>query len=309
MNTLSATIQSIFEGTLGRMPPHMRAVVLILFSTLCFTSMHTVIRYVTTEGEVHPFEVAFFRNVFGLLAVLPFALRGRGAAFRTGRLKLHALRGTMQVFAMLMFFYALSITPLAKISAVSFTAPLFATLGAVLFLGEKVRARRIIALLLGFTGAMIIVRPGVVELDLGAILVITSSAIWASAILIIKSLSRTESSLTITTYQNVFLIPFTLVAAWFFWTWPTWELLALFAVMGIFGSLAHMAFAESLRLAEATAILPYDFVRLIWASGIGFVVFGEIPEIWTWAGGTLIFASATYIAFREARLRRDKAPT
>ncbi len=302
MNTLSAAI----DGTLGRLAPGNRAVVLILFSTLCFTSMHTVIRYASTEGNIHPFEVAFFRNVFGLLVVLPFALRGRAAALRTKRLKLHAIRGFMQVFAMLMFFYALSITPLAKISAVSFTAPLFATLGAIIFLGERVRARRIIALILGFAGAMIIVRPGVIELDLGAILVITSSAIWASAILIIKSLARTESSLTITTYQNIFLIPFTLLAAWFFWTWPSWEYLVMFAIMGLFGSLAHLAFAESLKLAEATAILPYDFVRLIWASGIGFVVFGEIPEVWTWIGGGVIFASTTYIAFREARLRRER---
>ena len=200
MTSLSAAI----DGTLGRLPPHMRAVVLMLISTLCFTLMHTVIRYAATEGEMHPFEVAFFRNAFGLLAVLPFALRG-----------------TMQVFAMLMFFYALSITPLAKISAVSFTAPLFATLGAIIFLGERIRARRIFALVLGFTGAMVIVRPGLIELDLGAMLVMTSSSIWACAILIIKSLSRTESSLTITTYQNIFLIPFTLVAALFFWTWPS----------------------------------------------------------------------------------------
>jgi drug/metabolite transporter (DMT)-like permease len=264
-----------------------------------------VIRYASTEGDIHPFEIALFRNVFGLLAVLPFALQGRAAALRTKRLKLHAIRGFMQVFAMLMFFYALSITPLAKISAVSFTAPLFATLGAIIFLGERVRARRIIALILGFTGAMIVVRPGVIELDLGAVLVMTSSAIWASAILIIKSLSRTESSLTITTYQNIFLIPFTLVAALFFWTWPSWPMLALFAVMGIFGSMAHVAFAEALKLAETTAILPYDFVRLIWASGIGFVVFGEIPEVWTWIGGGVIFGSTTYIAFREARLRRQ----
>jgi drug/metabolite transporter (DMT)-like permease len=305
MTSLSAAI----EGTLGRLPPHIRAIVLILFATLCFTSMHTVIRYAATVGQIHPFEVAFFRNVFGLLAVLPFALRGRAAALRTKRLKLHAVRGTMQVFAMLMFFYALSITPLAKVSAVSFTAPLFATLGAIIFLHERIRMRRIIALVLGFLGAMIIVRPGFIEMDLGAILVMVSSSIWACAILIIKSLARTESSLTITTYQNIFLIPFTLIAAYFFWTWPSWTLLGWFALMGIFGSMAHVAMAESLKLAEATAILPYDFVRLIWASGIGFVVFGEIPEIWTWIGGSLIFASTTYIAFREAQLRRRQKGT
>ena len=303
------TLRTAYDATLGRLPSHVRAVVLILFSTMCFTSMHTVIRYASTEGNIHPFEVAFFRNVFGLMAVLPFALMNSAAALRTKRLKLHAVRGIMQVFAMLMFFYALSITPLAKISAVSFTAPLFATLGAIIFLGERIRFRRIIALSLGFAGAMIIVRPGVIAIDLGAILVMTSSAIWACAILIIKSLARTDSSLTITTYQNIILIPFTLIAAWFVWTWPSWELLGLFAVMGIFGSLAHVAFAEALKIADATAILPYDFVRLIWASAIGFMIFDEIPEIWTWVGGTIIFASTTYIAFREARLQQKRGIT
>jgi len=303
------TLRTAYDATLGRLPSHVRAVLLILFSTICFTSMHTVIRYASTEGNIHPFEVAFFRNFFGLMAVLPFALMNGAAALRTKRLKLHAVRGIMQVFAMLMFFYALSITPLAKISAISFTAPLFATLGAIIFLGERIRFRRIIALSLGFAGAMIIVRPGVIAIDLGAILVMTSSAIWACAILIIKSLARTESSLTITTYQNIFLIPFTLIAAWFVWTWPSWELLSLFAVMGIFGSLAHVAFAEALKIADATAILPYDFVRLIWASAIGFMIFDEIPEIWTWVGGTIIFASTTYIAFREARLQQKRGIT
>ncbi|SVA82724.1 uncharacterized protein METZ01_LOCUS135578 [marine metagenome] len=303
------TLRTAYDATLGRLPSHVRAVLLILFSTICFTSMHTVIRYASTEGNIHPFEVAFFRNFFGLMAVLPFALMNGAAALRTKRLKLHAVRGIMQVFAMLMFFYALSITPLAKISAVSFTAPLFATLGAIIFLGERIRFRRIIALSLGFAGAMIIVRPGVIAIDLGAILVMTSSAIWACAILIIKSLARTDSSLTITTYQNIILIPFTLIAAWFVWTWPSWELLSLFAVMGIFGSLAHVAFAEALKIADATAILPYDFVRLIWASAIGFMIFDEIPEIWTWVGGTIIFASTTYIAFREARLQQKRGIT
>ena len=251
-------------------------------------------------------KLLFFRNLFGLLAVLPFALRNHGAAFRTKRIKLHAIRGIMQVFAMLMFFYALSITPLAKVSAVSFTAPLFATIGAIIFLNERIRVRRMMALGIGFLGAMIIIRPGFIELDLGALFVMVSSSIWACAILIIKSLARTETSLTITTYQNIFLVPFTLIAACFFWTWPSWELLLMFAIMGIFGSLAHLAMAESLKLADATAILPYDFVRLIWATSIGFIIFGEIPEIWTWIGGSLIFASTTYISFREAYLKQKQ---
>ena len=101
------TLRTAYDATLGRLPSHVRAVLLILFSTICFTSMHTVIRYASTEGNIHPFEVAFFRNFFGLMAVLPFALMNGAAALRTKRLKLHAVRGIMQVFSMLMIFLSL----------------------------------------------------------------------------------------------------------------------------------------------------------------------------------------------------------
>jgi len=293
---------------LAQVPPQLRATILIVFSTLCFTGMHTVIRYAATVGDtIHPFEIAFFRNFFGLLVMLPFFWRHGLGVFRTSKFHLHAVRGSIQIFAMLMFFTALSLSPLAKVSAMSFTAPLFATIGAIVFLGERVRARRIVALVAGFVGAMIVLRPGVVEVDLGMLLVLTSSAIWACAMLIIKVLSRTDSSVTITAYQGLFLTPFSFVAALFVWQWPNAEQLLLFAFMGALGTLAHMAMAESFKLADTTAILPFDFTRLIWASAIGFLVFGEVPALWTWVGGTIIFGSTTYIAYREARLKRIKA--
>ena len=240
-------------------PPQLRATILILVSTLCFTGMHTIIRYSSTVAEIHPFEVAFFRNLFGLLVMAPLFWRNGLGVLRTNNLKLHVARGTVQVMTMLMFFTALSLSPLAKVSAMSFTAPLFATLGAIVFLGERVRARRIVALILGFIGAMIIIRPGISEVDLGMVLVLASSAIWAGAMLVIKVLSRTDSAVTITAYQGIVMTPFSLIAALYVWQWPPWEMLALFALMGLFGTLGHICFAESFRLAETTSILPFDF--------------------------------------------------
>jgi drug/metabolite transporter (DMT)-like permease len=297
----------IFFGWYDDLPPQPRAIVLILGSTLCFTGMHTVIRYAATVDDMHPFEIAFFRNLFGLLVLAPFFWRHGFGVLRTGKIHLHAIRGIIQIFAMLSFFTALSISPIAKVSAMSFSAPLFATLGAVLFLGERIRGRRITALILGFIGAMIILRPGMVELDTGMLLVLGSSAIWACAMLIIKVLSRTDSSVTITAYQGLFLLPFSFCAAIFVWTWPTPTQLVMFAVMGLFGTLGHLAMAQAFKLADTSAILPFDFVRLIWASAIGFIVFGEVPVLWTWIGGTVIFASTTYIAFRESRLKQDQS--
>ena len=281
-------------------PPVLRGMGLILFSTLGFSGMHAVIRQLGKE-DLHPFEIAFFRNLFGLVALSPLFLRYGIGALRTRNLPLHALRGFLQIGAMLMFFTAVTITPLAKVSAMSFTAPLFATVGAVIFLGERIRARRIAALIVGFVGAVIIIRPGVVELDLGAVLVLVSSAIWAIAMLIIKHLSRTDSSVVITAYMGIFLTPLSLIAAVPVWSWPAPHHYMMFALMGALGSLAHVSMAQAFKEADATAILPLDFTRLVWAAALGFLLFAEIPDLWTWAGGITIFASTTYIAFRESR--------
>ncbi len=277
---------------------------LILLATFGFSGMHVIARQL--QGELHAFEVAFFRNLFGLLALTPFFLRHGLGVFRTNKLSLHATRAAIQIAGMLMFFTALGITPLAKVSAMSFTAPLFATLGAVLFLGERIRGRRITALVAGFVGAMIILRPGVEALDLGAILVLVSSGSWAVALLIIKHLSKTESSLTLTAYMGLFLTPISLLAAVFYWEWPQPVDYLWFALMGICGTLGHLGMAQAFHEADASAVLPLDFTRLLWASLLGYFIFAEIPSLWTWVGGAMIFGSATYIAFREARLKASR---
>ncbi len=297
---MAAALDSVREFY-ARAPAELRGMALILLATFAFSGMHVVARQL--QSELPAFEVAFFRNFFGLVALTPFFLRHGLGMLRTRRLGLHALRGGIQVGCMLMFFSALAMTPLAKVSAMSVTAPLFATVGAVLVLGERIRARRITALILGFIGAMIIVRPGFVGLDTGAILVLASSAGWAVALLVIKHLSKTESSLTLTAYMGIFMTPLSLLAAVWSWHWPEPEDYLWFLVMGSLGTVAHILMAQAFREADATAVLPLDFTRLIWASLLGFFVFGEVPVLWTWLGGSLIFASTTYIAYREVRLK------
>lgn len=287
------------------LPAELRGQLLILVSTFAFAAMHATIRHLSKD--LHPFEVAFFRNLFGFLALTPFFLRGGLAVFRTGVLHLHALRGVLQVGAMLSFFYAVSVTPLAKVSALSFTAPLFAALGAVLLLGERPSWSRFAALAAGFAGAMAIIRPGVDAVDPGALLVLGSSAVWAVCMLVIKLLARTESPVTITAYMGVVLTPLSGLAALFVWRWPEPEHLVWFVALGGFGTIAHLAFSQAFKEADATAVLPFDFTRLIWASLLGFWLYAEIPELWTWLGGALIFASSTSIAIHEARVKKAAA--
>lgn len=288
-------------------PSPLAGALMMALAAAAFSIMHATIRHLSVTGEMHPFEVALFRVVFGFLALAPVFLRQGMAPLRTRNLKLFALRGALNSAAMLMFFYSLSITPLATVAALGFTAPLFATLLAMLVLGEVVRLRRWTAILIGFAGTLIILRPGMIDVGLGPLLVIGSSVVWSVALMVIKVLTRTESSVTITAYASIFLTPVCLAAALPYWTWPGLEQLGWLAMIGVLGTVAQTAMNQSFKYADASAVLPMDFSKLIWAAAIGFALFGEIPDLWTWVGGALIFASATYIGIRESRMRKRAA--
>ena len=167
------------------------------------------------------------------------------------------------------------------------------------------RIRRITALALGFVGMLLVVRPGFVEINLGTWLIVGSSVSWGIAIAIIKSLSKTESSATLTVYMALVLTPISGVFAAFVWVTPTWEQLFWLFWVGVLGTLGHLSFAQSFKRADSTAVLPLDFTRLIWASILGYIVWREIPDAWAWIGGAVIFTSATYIAYRENKLAKE----
>ena len=187
-------------------------------STFFLAAMHATIRHLSEA--IHPFEIAFFRSVFALAVVAPWFYRDGLALLHTRHIGLHCLRAVFNVFAMLSFFYALSITPLSEVTALGFTAPIFTTLLAALILGEIVGARRWAAVIVGFVGALIILRPGFVEVRPGQMLVVFSSLVWACALLVIKTLCRTDSSATIIAYMALLMIPLTFAPAAFVWRWP-----------------------------------------------------------------------------------------
>ena len=285
-----------------RQTPVMRGIVLMCLSTVAFSIMHGLVRFVSEV--LPPFQIAFFRNVFGLAFLLPLLMRSRFAILRTKQIGLHALRGVINMAAMLMFFTALSISPIAKVTALGFTAPIFMAILAVLVLGERFRIYRWSAIFLGFVGMLIILRPGLVAIDTGALLVIGSAALWAVAMIIIKIQSRTESSLTIVAYMGIFLGVFSIAPA--LWVWQPFGLktLGLMVLIGLFGSIAQMAISQSLKETDPTALMPFDFLKLIWTAMIGAWFFAEIPDIYTWIGATVIFSSGLFIAFRERNSQR-----
>jgi drug/metabolite transporter (DMT)-like permease len=267
----------------------------------CFALMITLVRQLT--DDLHPLQVVFFRTAFGLLAMLPWLLRQGLGVLRTDRFRLHLLRALIGIFAMVGWFTTLSLMPLAEATALSFTAPIFTSLLAVLILGEVMRLRRWTATMIGFLGALLIVRPGFAAIDPAALLAIGTAAVWATSTVLIKVMARTESAGAITTYMVLLTTPMTLIAALFVWQTPTLEQLGWAALLGAAGSTGHICMSRALAAADATLVAPLDYLRLPIVALIAFLAFGEIPNVWVWIGGGVIAASSIYIAQREARLK------
>ena len=280
------------------------AVTLAVFSTALFASMHALVRYVS--ADLHPFEIAFFRSVFGLIALLPLIVRYGPGAFVSRQPRLQLLRCVISGTSLLCWFYGLSLVPLAEATALSFTNVIFASLGAVVFLRERMGIRRWSAVSVGLIGVLIILRPGEAAVSAGALIVVIAAVCWGGGTVIIKQLSRTDPTVTIALWIATMMIAVSAIPAYLVWTWPTPGQLLWLALIGALASAGTLAYVQALRLAQATLIVPADYTRLVWASAIGFLAFGELPDLWTWAGGFLIIGSTVYIALRESRLRRTK---
>lgn len=293
------------------LPEPVTAALWMVVSGVFFTGLSGAIRYL--GQEMHPFEVAFFRNLFGLAFMLPWLVHAGLAGLRTRKLGLYTTRCLLGLASMLCWFTALALLPIAQAVALSFTAPLFATVMAAVFLKETVRARRWTATVLGFVGVLVILWP---QLDMpggggsfstGASLAILSTILSVIVSLIVKRLSATEPANAIVTYMVLIMTPMSLVPAVFVWTWPPAETWAWLVAMGALGSLGHICYVRAFAMADASAVMPYDYTRLLFAAVIGWLLFGEVPTIYTWAGGAIIVASAIYIARREAQVRQTAA--
>ncbi len=271
----------------------------------CFSVMNVLVRLAAVE--LHPFEIAFFRNLFALAVMLPWLARTGMGALRTERLGMHVVRAVSGLIAMYAWFTAVTLLPMAEAVALNFTVPLFATVGAALVLGETVRARRWSATLVGFAGVMIILRPGFAEITPIMGLPMLAAVFMAISVLMVKSLSGSEQPATIVLYMAIFMTPLSLIPALFVWTWPGWTTLGLLAALGCMATIAHLWLTRSYALADASAVIPYDYARLPFVAVIAYFMFGEAPDLWTWVGAAVIAASAVYIARREAQVARERA--
>jgi drug/metabolite transporter (DMT)-like permease len=274
----------------------------MILSAACFAGTHITVRHLS--ADIHPFEAAVARNVVGLILLSPWLLKNHMENLKTKRFKLHLFRGVTNSGFMLMFFLSLSLLPVAEATSINFTAPLFVTLLAALVLREKVGWRRWTALLIGFVGALVIIRPGVIPFNYGSLLVMLASMSWAVSTICLKPLMKTESSVTCAAYISIIVMPISIVFAIPFWVWPTLEQFGFLVIIAALATVAQLCLSEAMKWADASAVTPFDFTRLIFAAGLGFVFFGHVPDIWIWAGAIIIFTSTTFIVWRESSVKK-----
>jgi len=290
----------------ARRPPAdaLRGGLWMLAGALSFTLMTTLIREVAQE--IHPFEVAFIRAVTNLALILPFAIRARRTLFISSNHRIYALRGLVGVTFLMSYFPGAAMLQVSDSQALIFTSPLFTTVLALLFLGEHLRAHRISALIVGFTGALIILRPGFTALNVGALLVLLAALANATSNVIVKHSTRTDHPDKVVFFLMLYVTPAMAIPAALVWTTPDLRQLALMIGVGVFATLNQRFLSRAFASADATAVLSFDFARLPFAALVGWLVFAELPDIWTWIGGAVIFGASVYIAFRESRLRKSR---
>jgi drug/metabolite transporter (DMT)-like permease len=281
------------------LPAPARGVFWMLLQVLCMASLYVVVRKLTFTMPAT--EAAFFRGFMGLLVMLPWLARQRPAIFfpRTWRFVL--LRTALSCFGIICWFWALSGLPVTDVIAIQFTHPLFVIVGAALILREAVGPRRWLGVLVGFVGALIIIRPGMIPFNV-LILGALGSALSNSGVQIVtKHISGTVPGGVLAFYMNLLLTPVALALAWDGWVWPGWEEAPWLIPVGLFGTLAHVFLTRALDCADASLVGPLDFLRLPIAALFGWVMFAEFSDLWTWVGAGVIITSVIYITRREAR--------
>ena len=280
-------------------------IILSISATMFGALMASSVKYLS--NDLHPIIICFYRCLMGLILISPFIIKNNFRALKSKNIKLQFSRVIINIFSMIFWFSAIGIMQFEKAAALGFTTPLFTTILAIIILKEKIRFHRTAALLIGFLGIIIIVRPGYVPLELGAVFILASALSFSFVLIIIKKLSAIDSSQTIIFYHLLLSTPVFFILSLFYWETVNLNQLLIFTLMGASGLLSHWCLAQAFKLSDTTFVMPLQFTKLIWASLIGFFIFTERPDMWTWFGGVIIFISVVYIAYREAFKKKGTA--
>ncbi len=284
---------------------HTRAALLMLGSTLFFGLMVVAIRL--ASATLHTFEIAFFRNFFGLLVALPLLLRHGQGFLRTAQFPRYLFRCLIGICSMLAGFWAIGNLPLAQAVSLSYSTPLFVTIAAAALLNEQVRARRWTAVILGFIGVLCIVRPGTAQFSIGTLVALLAAVLSSIVAIQIKALSRSEPADRIVILTTLLWVPMSLLPALSVWQWPHGITWLWVIAAGALGTGGHMLWTRALKLGEVSALTPISFMQLPLVVVFAWWLFDEPLDRWTLLGAGIIFGANAYIAHREAVLARRAA--
>ncbi len=284
------------------------AAALLMLGACGMFAFNSIFVKLAAETGLHPFQIAFFRNFFALMIIAPMVLVRTGPrAFIPNRPGMLALRGGLNGVSMMAWFYAVPFMAITDLTAIGFTGPIWATLMAAFFLGEKMRLRRWTAIAVGILGALVVVRPGFQEVNVAVYLVLLSSATWGATLIVIRRLTSVEHVDTILIYQAVAMAAIALVPMLFVWTNPTPMGWLWMAVLGLLAMGAHSLHVRAFAMQEVSALQPLDFARFPIAAVGAYLILGEMLSPWTAVGALIVFGAGAYISHREAQLKRREA--
>ncbi len=279
------------------------AIFLIIISVFFGTVMLSFLKI--AQEDVNVYVAGFFRFFLGLVIILPYIIKKKNTVLKTTHLKQHFLRAILGLPAMLLYFSALVLLPIEKLTAISFVVPLIVTILAVFFLGEKIYIYRTLALILGFSGMLVIIRPGYVDISVGVYMVLFSALLWSINIIITKKISKDDSAITILAYQSIFMSLLSFFIVLFFWEMPSFKTFIYLILAAMCGTVLHLALNHAFKLVDVSMTQPYSFLNLVFASIIGYFVFDETPDLYTWIGALIIFTGVLIISYREMKLDKE----
>jgi drug/metabolite transporter (DMT)-like permease len=291
-------------AALRRLPPNIQGAVWLVSGGFIFTSNSAMIRLLS--AEVESVQTAFFRAFFSVLLLTPMMLTGKVKPWKSERLQGHFWRTAMGTTSMVLGFYAVSMLPLADATALAFSQPLFSVVLAALVLREQVRWRRWSATIVGFIGVLVMVRPGSGSLQPGAAVALLNALASATSILLVRRLSDSEKPLMILTQFAIFSTILLALPAIWFWKWPSAWGWTLAIGVSISATIGQYFWVQAFAVGEMSAVAPFDYLRLPFAVFVGWMIWSEMPVIWTYVGAAIVIASALYIAYRESQLMRER---
>jgi drug/metabolite transporter (DMT)-like permease len=279
------------------------AIIWAITSSFWISLMLCGVRYLSQD--YNPSMIIFWRLLFGLVFMLPWLIKHGTKSLKTSNKKLYIIRAAIGVAGMLIWFQALTMLPLPQATALSFTSPIFSTILAIIILKEIPGIRRWTAIIIGFLGVIVIIRPGIEEFNNAALLVLLATSLWSLASILVKKLSHTESPYLVTFYMCFFMLPFSIILAMINWQdIVTSQHLLWFAFLGATSNLAHISMVKAFSKSDLTLIMPFDFMRLVFIGIMAYFFFGDITNIYDILGSAIIITSSIYIAYRETKLKK-----